>query len=191
METKVRSIKKDMISRKGRFLGLRGSLELWPCIVGLNWGWLGSVDSKSDPDQIIHVFCSFINQKGDFWACYGSNKVNLRKALWADLKRLSSVVIYPAWIVMRDLNSFFHEEKMAGSGRSQNTDLHQCFLDIDLFDLPFKVRARSTLGPTAEIVSRLLPGSLTECRLITVGLLLSRTLKQTSQGQVFPIIPRR
>lgn len=80
---------------------------------------------------------------------------------------------------------------MAGSGRSQNTDLHQCFLDIDLFDLPFKVRARSTLGPTAEIVSRLLPGSLTECRLITVGLLLSRTLKQTSQGQVFPIIPRR
>lgn len=45
---------------------------------------------------------------------------------------------------------------MAGSGRSQNTDLHQCFLDIDLFDLPFQVRARSTLGPTAEIVSRLL-----------------------------------
>ncbi|KAL5798421.1 hypothetical protein ACOSQ2_003241 [Xanthoceras sorbifolium] len=27
---------------------------------------------------------------------------------------------------------------MGGSGRSHNTDLHQCLLDIDLFDLPFK-----------------------------------------------------
>ncbi|KAL5739338.1 hypothetical protein ACOSQ2_028518 [Xanthoceras sorbifolium] len=27
---------------------------------------------------------------------------------------------------------------MVGSGRSHNTDLHQCLLDIDLFDLPFK-----------------------------------------------------
>lgn len=48
----------------------------------------------------------------------------------------------------------------------------------------------SVLFPTAEIVSRLLPGSLTECWLMTVGLLLSRTLKQTSLGQVFPIIAR-
>lgn len=27
---------------------------------------------------------------------------------------------------------------MGGSGRSQNTDLHQCFLDIDPGDLSFK-----------------------------------------------------
>lgn len=75
------------------------------------------------------------------WAsvCYGSNEVNLRKALWADLKRMSSVVIDQAWIVMGDLNSSrFHEEKMGGSGRSHNTYLHQCLLDIDLFDIPFK-----------------------------------------------------
>lgn len=71
------------------------------------------------------------------------------------------------------------------SGRSHNTDWNQCLLDIDMFD-----RARSTLGPTAEIVSRLLPGSLTECWLMTVGLLLSITQKQTSKGRVFPIIPR-
>lgn len=88
--------------------------------------------------------------------------------------------------VMGDFNSSrFHEEKMGGSGRSHNTDLHRCLLDIDLFDLP----ARSILGPTAEIVSRLLPGSLTEYWLMTVGLLPSRTLKQTSQGQVFLPLP--
>ena len=40
---------------------------------------------------------------------------------------------------MKDWNSSgFHEEKMGGSGRSHNTYLHQCLLDIDLFDLPFK-----------------------------------------------------
>lgn len=76
---------------------------------------------------------------------------------------------------------------MGESGRSHNTDLHQCLLDIDLFDLPFK-------GPLYTWSNRrdseLLPGSLTECWLMTVGLLLSRTLKQTSQGRVFPIIPR-
>ena len=95
------------------------------------------------------------------------------------------------WIVMGDLNSSrFHEEKMGGSGRSHNIDLHQCLLDIDMFDLPFKLRAHSTLGPTSEILSRLLPGCLTQCWLMTVGLLPSRTLKQTEQGQVILIIPR-
>lgn len=175
----------------GSFLGIGRFLIIMT--MRQNFDWLGSVDPKSDPYvqkwSIIHVFCSFINQKGDFRAsavCYSSNEVNLRKALWADLKRMSSVVIDQAWIVMGDLNSSrFHEEKMGGSGRSHNTDLHRCLLDIDLFDLP----ARSILGPTAEIVSRLLPGSLTEYWLMTVGLLPSRTLKQTSQGQVFLPLP--
>lgn len=193
VETEVRSINKDMISRK-----VFGDWEVFDnydhALFGRIWvGWdplILKVTPMYRSDQIIHVFCSFINQKGDFRAsavCYSSNEVNLRKALWADLKRMSSVVIDQAWIVMGDFNSSrFHEEKMGGSGRSHNTDLHQCLLDIDLFDLP----GRSILGPTAEIVSRLLPGSLTECWLMTVGLLPSRTLKQTSQGQVFLIIPR-
>lgn len=145
VETEVRSINKDMISRK-----VFGD---WEVFDNYDHALLGRIGVGWDPlilkvtpmyrsDQIIHVFCSFINQKGDFRVsavCYSSNEVNLRKALWADLKRMSSVVIDQAWIVMGDLNSSrFHEEKMGGSGRSHNTDLHQCLLDIDLFDLPFK-----------------------------------------------------
>lgn len=120
VETKVRSINKDMISRK--------VFWDWEVLDNYDHALLGRIWVGWDPlirkvtpmymyrsDQILHVFCSFINQKGDFWAslCYGSNEVNPRKAFWADLKRMSSVVIDQAF--MWDLNSSrFHEEAGVG-----------------------------------------------------------------------------
>lgn len=45
---------------------------------------------------------------------------------------------------------------MGGSGRSHNTDLHQCFLDIDLFDPPFKgpLYTWSNRGDSEQIIAR-------------------------------------
>lgn len=89
VETEVRSINKDMISRKFFW-----DWEVFD-IYNYDHALLGRIFIGWDPlilkvspiyrsDQIIHVFCSFINQKGDFRAsavCYSSNEVNLRKAL--------------------------------------------------------------------------------------------------------------
>jgi hypothetical protein len=49
---------------------------------------------------------------------------------------------------------------MGGSGRSQNTDLHQCFLDIDPGDLPFNCWARSTPFPNRRDSEQILARKL-------------------------------